>query len=145
MASVWRYSGCTLSATSTLRRVRCRCQGHEHRLGHCAAAFVKAGVGDIHAGQLADQRLIFEERLQAALAGFGLIGRVGRVEFAAAGDGIDDGRNEVVVAAAAQEAHSRIGRRLRLANLCMCCCNSISLRAGGISSGRLSRTAAGTC
>ncbi len=81
--------------------------GHEHALGHRAAAFVKAGVGDIHAGQLADERLIFEKRLQASLAGLGLVGRVGGVEFAAAGDGIDDGGNEMIVTAAAEESRPR--------------------------------------
>ena len=47
---------------------------------------------------------VFEERLQAALAGFRLIGSVGRVEFAATRDRIDCGRNEMIVRSAAEEA-----------------------------------------
>ena len=58
------------------------------------------------------ERLVLEERLQAALAGLGLIGRVGRVELAAGGDHIDHGGDEVVVAAAAEEAGRRGGRRV---------------------------------
>ena len=83
--------------------------GHEHRLGQGAAAFVDTGVGDVHAGQLAEQRLVFEERLQAPLAGFGLISRIGGVVFAAAGDRIDHGGNEVIVTAAAEKADRILG------------------------------------
>ena len=77
---------------------------HQHRLGRGAAAVVQAGVGDVHAGQLGDQRLVLEEDLQVALAGLGLIRRVRRVELAARGDVVDDRRNEMVVAAAAEKA-----------------------------------------
>ena len=85
-----RASGDTRDGRSR-RRAPCRVRpvtvdGHQHGLGHGAAAVVEAGVGDVHAGQLADERLILEERLQAALAGLGLVGRVGRVELAAAGE-----------------------------------------------------------
>ncbi len=109
-ASVCRYSGCTLSATSTLLRSGLMLQRHEHALGDGAAAFVEAGVGHIQAGQLADQRLVLEERLQAPLARLGLVGRVGGVEFAARRDGIDHGRDEVIVAAAAEEADRAVRR-----------------------------------
>ena len=115
-------------------------EGHQHRLGDGAAAVVEAGVGDVHAGELADQRLILEERLQAALAGLGLVRRVGGVELAAAGDGIDDGRDEVVVAAAAEEADRVVGRAIAAASAWMCCVSSISVSAGGMSSGRRSRS-----
>ena len=117
--------------------------GHEHRLGHGAAAVVKAGVGDVQAGELADERLELEERLQAALAGLGLVGRVGGVELAAAGDGIDDGGNEVVVAAAAEEADRVVRRSTLLASAAMWCCSSISLSAGGTFKGRLNRSDSG--
>ena len=78
--------------------------GHQHGFGRGAAAVVQAGVRDIEAGEPRDERLIFEHDLQVALADFGLVRRVGRVELAAAGELIDGGRNEVVVAAAAEEA-----------------------------------------
>ena len=80
-----------------------RGQGHEDGLGHGAAALVEAGIGDIEARQLADECLELEEHLQAALAGLGLVGRVSRVVFASAGDGIDNRGNEMIVAAAAKE------------------------------------------
>ncbi len=64
----------------------------------------------VHAGELADERLVLEEHLQVALARLGLVGRVGGVELAARRDAVDDGRDEVVVAAAAQEADLLPGR-----------------------------------
>ena len=82
--------------------------GHQHGFGRGAAAVVEAGVGDIQAGEPCDQRLILEDDLQVALADFGLVGRVRRVELAAAGELVDDGGNEVVVAAAAEEADFRV-------------------------------------
>ena len=113
-------------------------QGHEHGLGDGAAALVEAGVGDVQAGQLADQRLELEERLQAALAGLGLVGRVGGVELAAAGDGIDHGGDEVVVAAAAEEADGVVGRLVARGQLLHV------LRQLDLASGPAARRAAGS-
>ena len=118
--------------------------GHQHGFGRGAAAVVEAGVRDVHAGELGDQRLILEEDLQVALAGLGLIGRVRGVELAARGDVVDDRRDEMVVAAAAQEADLLAGRRCSWrpapsgARV-----SSISVSAGGMSSGRSSRSSAG--
>src|SRR5205085_7043050 len=50
-----------------------------------------------------------KERLQAALTRLGLVGRVGGVELAAAGDGVHHGGDEVVVTAAAQETDRVVG------------------------------------
>ena len=83
---------------------------HQHRLGHGRAALVEAGVGDVHAGQLADERLVLVKGLQAALAGLGLVRRVGRVKLAAGTDRVHHGRNEVVVGAAAEETDVLPGR-----------------------------------
>ena len=77
-----------------------------------AAAVVEAGVRHIHPGKPCDQRLILEHHLQVALARFGLVGRVRRVELAARGDRIDHGRDEMVVAPAAQEADLLAGVRV---------------------------------
>ncbi len=77
---------------------------HQHRLGRGAAAVVEAGVRDVEAGEPGDQRLVLEHDLEIALADLGLVGRVGSVEFASAGDLVDHRRHEVVVAAAAEEA-----------------------------------------
>ncbi len=83
----------------------------QHGFDARAAAVVEAGVRDIHARQLANQRLVLEHGLQIALADFRLVGSVGRVEFAPRGQRVDHGRDEMVVAAAAQEAQlaGRVG------------------------------------
>ena len=104
MAIVCRYSGCTLAGDDDLAVALRAADGHQHGLGRRAAAVVEAGVRDIEAGEPRDERLVLEHDLQIALADLGLVRRVGRVELAAAGDLIDDGRDEVVVAAAAEEA-----------------------------------------
>ena len=58
----------------------------------------------------ADERLILEQGLEVALADFRLIGRVGSDEFAPRGDVIDDRRDEMVVASAAEEADAAARR-----------------------------------
>ena len=82
VASIWRYSGWTLAGDDHAAAAPVALHRHQHRLGRGAAAVVEAGIRDVHAGQLRDQRLILEQRLQVALAGLGLIGRVGGVELA---------------------------------------------------------------
>ena len=79
--------------------------GHEDGLGDGGAALVERGVGDLHAGELADERLELEERLQAALARLRLVGRVGGVELAPPRDRVHDGGDEVVIRPAAEEAY----------------------------------------
>src|SRR5471030_1953998 len=46
--------------------------GHEDAFRYRAATLIKAGIGNIHARELADQRLVFEKGLQTSLAGLGL-------------------------------------------------------------------------
>ena len=67
------------------------CASHRHENGFAdrRAAFVEAGVGDVHARQLADQRLVFKERLQTALAGFGLVRGVRGVILASSRNRVD--------------------------------------------------------
>ena len=145
VASVWRYSGCTLAGDDDLAVAARAADGHQHGFGRGAAAVVQAGVRDIHAGELGDQRLILEHDLQVALAHLGLIGRVRRVELAAAGEGVDDRRDEVVVAAAAEEADLRAGVFVLRRERASCAASAPSrVRAGGMSSGRLKRNSAGT-
>ena len=144
VAIVWRYSGCTLAAATTLPWRPVRAHGHQHGLGRGAAAVVEAGVRDVHAGELRDQRLILEHDLQVALADLGLVGRVRRVELAAAGELVDDGGDEMVVAAAAEEADLLAGVRVLGRQLRPCAASAPSRScAGGIASGRLSRSSAG--
>jgi hypothetical protein len=87
-------------------------QRHQHRLGHGGAAVVEAGVRDVHAGQLGDQRLVFERRLERPLARLGLIGGVGGVILTPRGEVIDHGRNEMVVASCAEETRSDVAPRV---------------------------------
>ena|SRR5438477_2052121 len=54
-----------------------RCAGGEvHRLGERAPPVVEPGVRDIEPGQLADHRLVLEQRLKDALRELGLVRRV---------------------------------------------------------------------
>ena len=108
-----RYSGWTEPATTMRFDLGVHGQGHQGGLGHGGAAVVEAGVGDVHAGELGDQGLVFEDGLEGALAGLGLVGGVGGVEFAAGGEVIDDGGDEVVVSACAEEAGWSLGPLVR--------------------------------
>jgi hypothetical protein len=64
---------------------------------------VPGRVRDVHARQLADDRLVLEDRLQHALAHLGLVRRVGSQELAPGEDSVDHRRDVVVVDAGAQE------------------------------------------
>ena len=52
---------------------------HTDRLGGSRRFVEQRGIGDRHAGELADHRLVVDQRLQPALGDLGLIGRVGGV------------------------------------------------------------------
>jgi len=54
--------------------------GHHGGFGHGGRAIVHGSVGDVHAGELADHGLEFENGGQGALRDLGLIGRVGGEE-----------------------------------------------------------------
>ena len=54
---------------------------HHGRFRDGGRAVVQGGVGHVHAGQLSDQCLVLEDRLQRPLARFRLIGRVRGVEL----------------------------------------------------------------
>ena len=85
---------------------------HEGRLGQRRRPVVERCVAHLERGELADGRLVLEDRLQHALAAFRLIGRVGGVELGAAGDRVDDGRHVVVVGAGAEERDRPRRRRV---------------------------------
>ena len=89
-----------------------RCQAHQSRFGNRTATVVKAGVGDVHPSQLTDESLVFEHRLQIALADFGLIRSVGGVELAPRRQRVDDGWDEVVVASASHKTNMAVGVRI---------------------------------
>jgi hypothetical protein len=64
---------------------------------------VPGGVRDVHARELADDRLVLEERLEHALAHLGLVRRVGGQELAPLEDRVDHCRDVVVVHTGAEE------------------------------------------
>ena len=66
-------------------------------------AVVAGRIRDVHPGQLADRRLVLEDRLQDALAHLRLVRRISRQELAPLEDRVDDRRHVVVVDARAEE------------------------------------------
>jgi hypothetical protein len=84
---------------------------HQHRLGQRGSAVVQRGIRDIQPGQAGHHGLVFVQQLQRALAGFGLIRRVGGVELAARDDLPDRRRDVVLVGAGADEVAVETIRR----------------------------------
>ena len=107
-----------------LPRLRVRRLGHDDSLaagrvlrdvagvGGNARAVVAGRVRDIHARQLADRRLVLEDRLEDALAHLRLVRRVGGQELATLEDRVDDRRHVVVVHAGAEEG--QLAARVRV-------------------------------
>ena len=85
---------------------------HINRFGSGGSTVVNRGIGNIHAGQLADHGLIFKDRLKDTLADFCLIRGVAGEEFLFADDALDDSRDVVVISAGAAEdgiKHNAVG------------------------------------
>ena len=97
-----RYSGCTLRARMA-RVASGEAHGHHDGFGGAGGAVVHGGVGDLHAGELADHGLELEDGLQGALGDLRLIGRVGGEPLAARDERIDDHGAVVVVGAGAEK------------------------------------------
>ena len=78
--------------------------------GH-GRAVVPGRVGDVHARELADCRLVLEDRLENPLAQLGLVWRVRREELASLEDRVDDGGHVVVIDARTEERQlaARVG------------------------------------
>ena len=115
-------------------------------VGRDREAVVAGRVRHVHPGQLADRRLVLEDRLQDALAHLGLVRRVGGQELAALQDRVDDRR------ACGGRRCRRRGTRARR----RCARSSpraprgagsapASVSAGGTSSSRSKRTSSGIC
>jgi len=77
--------------------------GHEDGFGDGRTALVEGGVGDVQAGELADEGLELEDDLERPLADLGLVGRIGADELAPRAQVVDDRRDEVLVGSAAEE------------------------------------------
>ena len=72
--------------------------GHQRAFGQRGRAVVHGGVGHFHAEQTGDERLEFKDALQRALTDFGLVRRIGGIEFGTADQGRDHGGDMVLVA-----------------------------------------------
>ena len=70
-----------------------RADRHEGGLGDRGSTLVHGRVRDFHREQLRDERLVFEDRLERALADLGLVGRVRGQELAAQGERRHGGRD----------------------------------------------------
>ena len=77
-----------------------------------APSYIEA-LATSHAGQRGDHRLVFVDELQRALAGLGLVRRVGAVELAARHDRPDRRRDVVLVGAGADEIERQAVLRAR--------------------------------
>ncbi len=78
-------------------------EGHDHGLGGAGGPVIVAGVAHFHAAEVGDHGLIFVDGLQRALGHFGLIGGVGRVEFAPAEDIVHGAGDVVEIGPGAEE------------------------------------------
>lgn len=87
--------------------------GHHAGLEQGRTAVIDGGIGAIHVQQAAHRGLVFEDGLQGALRAFGLIGRVGGIELAAAGKGVHGAGHIMGIEARAQEGDGGrdVGRR----------------------------------
>ena len=83
--------------------------GHHQAFGGAGGTVVHGGVGDVHAGELADHRLELEDGLQGSLRNFRLIGSVGGEPFAARDERVDDDGPVVRVGAGAEEGDVALG------------------------------------
>ncbi|MCY1517305.1 hypothetical protein D9M68_519800 [compost metagenome] len=92
--------------------------GHRHGFS-CGGRFVEQrGVGDVEAGQVADHGLVVEQRLEAALADFRLVGRIGRVPGRVFQDvALDHRRRDRAIIALADQRHELLVAVGRFAHL----------------------------
>jgi hypothetical protein len=70
--------------------------GHHDGFGGAGGAVIHGGVGDLHAGELADHGLEFEDGLQGALGDLRLVGSVGGEPLAARDERVDHQRAVVM-------------------------------------------------
>ena len=83
--------------------------GHHGGFGHGRGSVVHRRIGHIHAGQLADHGLEFEDRGERALRDLGLVRRVRSQKLAARDDRIHQHRAVMMIHARAQEIRVRVG------------------------------------
>ncbi len=76
---------------------------HHHGLGSGRRAVIHRGVRQVHAGEFGDHRLELEDGLQCALRKFRLIRRVGRQEFAALHERVNDHRPVMEVSSGSEK------------------------------------------
>lgn len=92
--------------------------GHRHRFSGCGRFIEKRRVGNVEASQVADHGLVVEQRFEAALADFRLVGRIGRVPGRVFQDvALDDRRRDRAVVALADQRHELLVAVGRFAHL----------------------------
>ncbi len=77
--------------------------GHEHGFGGGGRSVIHRGIRHFHAGEFADHRLEFKDRLQCSLCDLWLVRRVRGEELAARNQAVDHHRAVVVVGAGAKK------------------------------------------
>ena len=83
---------------------------HQDRFGGRGRAVVHRGVGDLHAGQIGDLGLEFEQDLERSLRDFRLVGRVRGEEFRTLNQMVHRRRHVMLVGAGADEEGNRARR-----------------------------------
>ena len=92
--------------------------GHGHGFGGGGRLVEQRGIGDVEAGQVADHRLVVQQRFQAALADFRLVRRIGRVPGRIFQNvALDHRRRDRAVVALADQRHELLVAVGRLAHL----------------------------
>ena len=79
------------------RRAACEPHGHHYRLSRRCGAIVHGGVRHLHAGELANHRLEFEDGLQRALRYLRLVRCIRSEKLSSQDQRVDDHRAIVVV------------------------------------------------
>ena len=115
------------------------------RVGRDREPVVSGRVRHVHPRQLADRRLVLEDRLQDSLAHLRLVRRVRGQELAPLQDRVDDRRHVVVVDPCTEERELDAGVGVLRRQLSRCRTSSASVSAGGTSRSPLKRTASGIC
>ena len=83
---------------------------HQNRFDRRRGSVIKACIGDIHARQAANERLVLEHGLKITLTHLRLIRCVTRVKLAPSGQIIDHCGNKMVVGSPSEETEVRLRR-----------------------------------
>src|SRR5262252_5694737 len=77
---------------------------HHDGLSRACRTVVHGSIRDFHAGQFADHRLKFEDRLKRALRDLGLIRRIRGKEFTSRDEAVDDYGTVIEISTSSEKA-----------------------------------------